>query len=402
VSRPLVPDPADAAAAIPAEPESGEFQTGRVATIAAGHASHDTFTAFLPLLLPQFIEKLVLSKAAAGGLSAFLELPGLLQPVIGHMADRTTLRWAVVLAPGVSATLMSLLGWAPTYAVLALMLMLTGVSVAAFHAVAPVALARLSGSQLGKGMGFWMVGGELGRTLGPMVTAGALTFLSLKSMAVLAIVGMSCSVALHFRLRNVTLRTHGDGKQVPWRIALLGMRRLMIILSGLMALHSMMMVSVTLFLPLYLTEGGSSLWLAGAALSIVQGSGVAGALAGGWLSDHLGRRNVLLFSHLAAPAALFLFLAVDGWMRIAVLPLIGATLLTILPVLMAMVQEEFPESRALANGVFLSLCFTIRSAAAIVFGAFGDAFGLNTAMVVGGIAMIISLPLVWLLPRRRK
>jgi len=401
VSRPLIPDPADAAT-VPAEPDNGEFQTGHVVTIAAGHAAHDTFTAFLPPLLPQFIEKLALSKAAAGGLSAFIQLPGLLQAVIGHIADRTTLRWAVVLGPGVTATLMSLLGWAPTYAVLALMLMLTGVSVAAFHAVAPVALGRLSGSQLGKGMGFWMVGGELGRTIGPMVIAGALTFMSLKSMAVLAIVGMSASVALHFRLRNVTLRTHGDGERVPWRIALLGMRRLMIILSGLMALRSMMMVSVTLFLPLYLTEGGSSLWLAGAALSIVEGAGVAGALAGGWLSDHLGRRNVLLFSHVAAPAALFLFLAVDGWMRIAVLPLIGATLLTITPVLMAMVQEEFPESRALANGAFLSLSFAIRSTAAIVFGAFGDAFGLNTAMVVGGIAMIISLPLVWLLPRRRR
>ena len=31
-----------------------EFQTGRLATIAGGHAVHDTFTAFLPPLLPRF------------------------------------------------------------------------------------------------------------------------------------------------------------------------------------------------------------------------------------------------------------------------------------------------------------------------------------------------------------
>jgi FSR family fosmidomycin resistance protein-like MFS transporter len=373
-----------------------------VATIAGGHAVHDTFTAFLPPLLPEFIEKLSLSKTAAGGLSAFLQLPGLLQWAIGHLADRTTLRWVVVIAPGTTATLMATLGWAPTYAILAVLLMCAGLSVAAFHAIAPVAVGRLSGRRLGTGMGFWMVGGELGRTLGPLVVASALTYFSLKSMAVLAAAGLITSAVLHIRLRGVPLRTHGEGDRIPWRTALRSMRRLMAILSALMAVRSLMMTATAIFLPVYLTEQGSSLWLAGAALSIVEGAGFAGALAGGWLSDRIGRRAVLFASHVAAPAALFLFLAADGWLRIAVLPLIGVTLLTVTPVLMAMVQEQFPESRALANGLFLSLNFAIRSTAAIVFGAFGDAFGLTTAMAVGGFAMFGGLPLIWLLPRTRK
>ena len=119
---------------------SGEFQTGKLVTIAGGHAVHDSFTAFLAPLLPRFVEKLSLSNTAAGLLSTFLQLPGLLQPVIGHLADRTTLRWLVVLGPAVTATAMSFLGWAPTYAVLALLLLLAGLSVAAFHATAPVAV----------------------------------------------------------------------------------------------------------------------------------------------------------------------------------------------------------------------------------------------------------------------
>ncbi|MDH5372792.1 MAG: MFS transporter [Acidimicrobiia bacterium] len=383
------------------EVEGSEFQTGRVATIAGGHAVHDTFTAFLPPLLPRFIESMSLSNTAAGMLSAFLQIPSLLQPVIGHLADRTTLRWIVVLAPSITAAAMSLLGWAPGYAVLALLLLVAGLSVASFHATAPVAIGYLSGRRLGRGMGFWMVGGELGRTLGPLVVVSALAVMSLRSMAFLAIAGLVTSVILHFRLREVSLRSRGDGEQIHWKTAVQAMRGVMLLLAGLVVLRSMMMMATTIFLPVFLTEEGTSLWMAGAALSIVEGAGVAGAFAGGWISDRVGRRAVLAFSHVAAPISLLLFMVADGWVRIALLPVIGVTLLAIQPALMALVQEQFPDSRALANGVYLSINFAIRSIAAVVYGAAGDAFGLSSAMLIGAIAMFGGLPLIWMLPRDR-
>ncbi len=379
---------------------SGEFQTGRLVTIAGGHAVHDTFTAFLAPLLPRFVEKLALTNTAAGFLSMFLQMPGLLQPVIGHLADRTTLRWIVVLGPAVTASVMSLLGWAPTYAVLALMLAIAGLSVAAFHATAPVAVGYLAGDKLGRGMGFFMVGGELGRTIGPLVVVSALAVMSLRSMAVLAIAGVATSVVLHLRLRNASLRSRGDGEQIPWQVAVRAMRGLMVLLAGLIAVRSLMMISITIFLPIFLTNEGTSIWLAGAALSIVEAAGIAGAFAGGWISDHVGRKAVLVFGHIAAPTSLLLFIAADGWVRIALLPVIGVTLLAIPPVIMALVQERFPETRALANGVFLSINFAIRSVAAIGFGAFGDAFGLPTAMTIAAVATYPGLPLIWLLFRR--
>ena len=46
-----------------------DFQLGKLATIAGGHAVHDTFTAFLPPLLPRFVDKFALSNTAAGLLS---------------------------------------------------------------------------------------------------------------------------------------------------------------------------------------------------------------------------------------------------------------------------------------------------------------------------------------------
>lgn len=378
---------------------SGEFQTDRVASIAAGHAVHDTFTAFLAPLLPTFVEKFSLTNAAAGLLAAFIQIPSLLQPMIGHLADRTTLKWIVVLGPGITATVMSFLGWAPTYMALALLLLVAGLSVAAFHATAPVAVGYLSGNRLGRGMGFWMVGGELGRTLGPLVVVTALTVVSLKQIAFLSLAGIATSAILYFRLRDVPLQTRDAGEQVPWRTALAGMRRFMLVVAGLTGMRSMMMLASTVFLPLYLTETGSSIWLAGAALSIVEAAGVAGAFGGGWISDHAGRKAVLVFGHIAAPIALLLFLVADGWVRIAMLPLIGFSLLAVPPVVMALVQERAPRSRALANGFYLAMSMAIRSLAAIAYGGFADRFGLETAMVMGAIAMFGGLPLVWLLFR---
>jgi len=239
-----------------------------------------------------------------------------------------------------------------------------------------------------------MVGGEIGRTIGPLVVVSALAVMSLKSMASLSVVAAATSMILYMRLRDVPLRTRDDGEQVPWRTAVHQMRGLMVLLAALVALRSLMVMATTLFLPIYLTQNATSLWVAGVALSIVEAAGIAGALAGGWLSDHIGRRAVLAFGHIVAPLALLVFLAVDGWIRVAILPVIGFSLLAVPPVLMAVVQESFPQSRALANGVYLSMNFAIRSVAAIAYGAFADGFGLTTAMYIAVVAMLTGLPLI--------
>ena len=64
-----------------------KFQNGQVMTIVGGHFAHDTFTAFVAPLLPLIIEKLSISLSAAGLLWGFVQIPALLSPFIGHMAD---------------------------------------------------------------------------------------------------------------------------------------------------------------------------------------------------------------------------------------------------------------------------------------------------------------------------
>lgn len=160
------------------EPPKG-FQAGGVLVIALCHFIHDIYSSFLSPLLPLLIEKLSLSLTRAGLLSTVMQLPALFNPFIGAWADRFSVRWFIILAPSMTAIPMTLIGLAPNYAVLLTLLFITGISVSLFHVPSPVMVARLSGSYTGRGMSFYMMGGELARTVGPLVAVGGVSLLGL-------------------------------------------------------------------------------------------------------------------------------------------------------------------------------------------------------------------------------
>ena len=374
------------------------FQAGQVTTMSAAHAVHDTYTAFLPSLLPIFIQNLSLSKTSAGLLTVFMQGPSLLQPVIGHLADRTSLRLLVILAPAVTATVMSLLGLAPSYAVIALFLIVVGLSSASLHAVGPVITGNLSGRSLGRGMGFWMVGGELGRTLGPIVVVTAIEVLGPSGTPWLMTGGILTSLLLFILLRDVSGRPLNPGDGLPWRRALRSMGPLLLPLAGIIVARAFMVSALTTYLPTFLSEEGADLWFAGASLSILEAAGVVGALTGGSISDRLGRRWVLFISMMVTPGLMIVFLFLSGWARFPLLLLLGFTSLAVTPVMMALVQESFPENRALANGLYMAISFVLRSGVVVVLGGMGDLFGLRTAFAVSAVATLVGLPLLLFLP----
>jgi FSR family fosmidomycin resistance protein-like MFS transporter len=392
-----------AEAVVTAQPqEDRPFQTERVVTISGAHAVHDTYTAFLPPLLPVFIDILSLTITQAGFLTVFIQAPSLLQPMIGHLADRVSLRYFVILAPGVTATAMSLLGIAPSYAVLAVLLLVAGLSSATMHSVGPVMAGRLSGGNLGRGMGFWMVGGEVGRTLGPLAIVAAIQYFGLASTPWLMVGGWLASAILYVRLRDVPGRPSHAVEGLPWQEALRAMGPFLVPLVGIVTVRSFMITALTTYLPVLLTEQGASLWFAGISLSVLEVAGVAGALLGGSLSDRLGRKLVLLVSLVATPVVMLAFLAASDWMRFPLLLCLGFTALSMTPVIMALVQESFPRNPALANGVYMSLSFIIRSGAIIVVGLMADLWDMRIAFAVSAVIPLLGLPFLLLLPPRRR
>jgi len=378
----------------------GQFQSGRVLTISAGHAVHDTYSAFVPPLLPLFIQNLMLTRAEAGLLTVFMQAPSLIQPVIGHWADKISLHYVILFAPALTAVLMSLIGAAPNYGILSLLLIGVGFSSAAFHAVGPVIAGKLSGNRLGRGMSFWMVGGELGRALGPLVVVTAVAHLTMQGLPWLMIAGVVISGLLFLRIHDLPEISPAPHQGLPWKQALIKMKPVMLPLVMIITVRAFALVSLTTFLPLFLTECGNSLWFAGMSLTVLQSAGVVGALLSGTISDHLGRRKILFISLIATPFFMFLFLCINGWLQFPILVIIGFLAISTTPVIMALVQENFPQNRALANGIYMCLSFGIRSVVVILVGFVGDTWGLRTAFIGSATILFAGIPFIFMLPKK--
>ena len=378
------------------ETETHEFQTGQVLTIVNGHFIHDVYTAFVAPLLPVLMERLSLSLTLAGSLTAIMQFPALLNPFIGYLADKVSLRYFVILAPAVTATLISSLGWAPNYFSLAVLLFVTGISVASFHAPAPAMVARISGKKVGLGMSLFMAGGELGRTIGPLLAVWAVTTLTLDGFYKIMFLGWAASLLLYWRLKDVPPIT--DGARISLRSVSPVLVRVFIPLILITIFRNFMMVGLSIYLPTYMSMGGSSLWIAGAALSILELAGVAGALVSGTISDRLGRKSVLIVATLSSSLFLLLFINQQGWVLVPILLFLGFTALSTSPVILAVVQEQFPNHRAVGNGLYMSLNFLLRPIAILAIGFVGEKYGLRTAYFWSAILALLAIPAILGLP----
>ncbi len=376
----------------------GEFQTGGVATVSLAHAVHDTYTGFLPALLPVLIQRLSLTNTAAGLLSVFIRLPSLFQPLIGHLADHANLRLVTILAPTITGAAMSFLGLAPTYSFLIFLLVIAGASSALLHATGPIMGSNFSGDKLGKGMSFWMVGGEMGRTIGPLVTVSFITYFSVEAMPWLMLAGMFTSVFLYTRLNTVSTQVPETGEQLQMRSALKAMRKVFLPLIAIIFAQSMMTGILNTFLPTFMVDEGASLSMAGMSSSILYLSGTVGAFLAGGLSDKLGRRKMLVISFIATPIAMFLFVQAKNLLQIPFLVLMGFFGLSITPVIMAIIIENYPDQRSFANGLYMMLSFILQSLAVLLIGFLSDivslrfAFYICTAVLPTGLLFISLLP----------
>ncbi len=374
-----------------------KFRIAGVMTLSISHFIHDVYSSFLAPLLPLLIEKLSMTLTQAGFLSTVMQLPALLNPVIGQMADRVSVRWFIILAPAMTAIPMSLIGIAPNYAVLLILLFFTGISVSLFHVPSPVMIARLSGNRKGLGMSFFMTGGEFARTVGPLIAVGAVSLWGLEGFYPIMVVGIVASCFLGFFFKDAGA-PHQSKKHTPLSQTWGEMGFVLKPIACILIARGFMHASITAFLPTFIKISTGNLWLGGIGLMLFEASGVAGVLVAGALSDFFGRKQVLFFSLAGAPICLFLFTITQGWFSYAMLILTGFTLLSTTPVMLALVQEHAKSSPSAANGLFMMISFLARSAIVVVIGMMGDRLGLQTTYLISsalgfsGILFIFRLP----------
>ncbi len=371
----------------------------QAAMLSSSHFLNDVFTSILSPLLPLLILNFSLSKFEAGMLAALVSWPSITQPIWGRLADKVNLQKYIFLLPFITATFMSLVGAAPNTAFLSLFLLLAGLSSACFHAVAAPIAGKASGRSSGKGLSLWMIGGEMGFTVGPILIIVFINSYTLQKTPILIILAAFAAVFLYFRLnridviKNHTPAAHGSFKDTFKTIA--PMLIPIILVAASRAMHQS---AINVYIPTYLTEQGVDLWLAGTALSLIMGGGILGTIIGGIYKDKIGGKPVLLVSLIGSTVFFFAFLFTNGILQIAALLLTGIFSGIYLPVALSMIQEYSPQNRSFANGTYLASFFTIGALSNMVVGALYDRFGSFQSFLISGIISLLSIVFLFMIP----
>lgn len=394
---------APAPAAVPRRADAGAIDRQGITLLASGHFVIDATVGAVPAMIPVFTAIYALSDLAASMiLGASLLVSSAIQPFFGLLADRramTVFLWGGV---GVAAAGLALSGLAGGYAGVLACIVGSGLGIAAFHPEAARVANRISADRTATGLAWFMLGGNAGFAVGPLLAAMFIPLLDARATLVFLIPGLVVAVWLHHerdRLAVPVVSRAQAGAPVapgegPWSIALL---------LFVTSMRTWTQFCVLALVPLLLAgERGFSEQGAGFAVVVFSGAGAAGTLAGAALADRVGGRRMLVWSMPLVAPLLAAFLLLEG--TAALLPLAGAgfVLMSSFSVTVMMGQEYMPDRLALAAGLMIGFG-AIGSAppGLAIFGAIADAAGREAALWG-----VVALPLIGglvslLLPARR-
>lgn len=376
--------------------------TAAAVAIALTHGMNDMYSAFLHPLLPRIMDRLGLNVALAATLAMTLSLGGsLVQPAIGHLADRYGRRAFVVIGPAMTAVFMSLIGVAPSFIVLAVFLALAGLGSAAFHPPGAV-IAALSGkgSSRGARYSFFSFSGALGYAIGPLVAVAivsrggmeALPYAMIPMLVYLPIVFLLVPSGAHER------RQARNGQEsISLRRALRGPLALVF---GVSAVSAFMQRVYLTMKPILVAQAGGSEQAGATALSIYLAAQAVGSLAGGMLADRMDRRRLLiLLSALSLPAHGLAFMLPAGSAGAMVATVTAGFLnMALLPPLVLIAQELLPRGESLGSGIAMGAAWAAGSVAVLGIGVLADQIGVLGACMVAVPLTGLGVLFAWRLP----
>lgn len=370
--------------------------------VAVAHGVNDAYAAFVPPLLPRLMDHLGLSIALAATVAmTFSIASSLLQPLMGYLSDRFGRRAFLVAGPVLSGVFTSLLGWAPTFWALILLLTLGGLGSAAFHPPgASYAVRVTEGKGTGLRYSIFSFGGSAGYALGPLIAVGLVQWRGLPGLWVAMIPALLLTPVFWANLPSGRSERSVHLPPAPREILRLlgGPLGLVFGVSALMAWAQRTFLTLE---PIIVAELGGSEALGALALSAYLAAQAGGTLTGGWLADRMDRRTLLVgLCALALPA----HLAAVGLAPGSAGQLVGSALagflgMAVLPPVVVTAQEILPRSAAMGSSIVMGLAWATGSVGVLFTGAFADTAGPRTAAlatmpVILGAVLLAGHPLM--------
>jgi len=350
--------------------------------LALGHFVIDLYAAFLPPLLPLLIDKFQISFTSASLLATVLSLSSsMTQPVFGFFFDKVGGWKMIIWGPVVAGLSFSFLGLAPHYSVLILLLILGGLGLASFHPEAAALTTSLSGQRRTWGMSIFMLGGNLGYSLGPFLILIVVINLGLEWSFFASLPALGTAWVLH---RYALLGEKAPAIHTPPNIKIESSlnRRVLgfSVLFSVVLLRVTTVLSLVTFLPMIQKLRGFSLMAAGGSMTVFMACGAFGGLIGGYLADRVGRRRMIITSFLLALPTLSAFLYWKGPMSLFILALLGFLLYISEPSCIVLAQEMIPQQARTASAIIMGMAWGMGGGGVLGVGVLADVFGIEWAL----------------------
>jgi MFS transporter, FSR family, fosmidomycin resistance protein len=377
-----------------------EIDRRAMALLSSGHLATDFANGALPALLPFLKERFSLSYTAVGAvILASQASSSLIQPLFGLWSDRRGAMWLLPAGVALAGAGIALAADAPSYWLVLLLVLASGIGVAAFHPEGSKFAAFASGRKRASGMAWFSVGGNLGYALGPVVMTAAVAALGLRGGLLVAIPCLVIAAAL--LASTPYLRGFVPEPTAAHAHEGVDDTRAMKLLLGVIALRSVAWFGLITFVPLWEVALGHSKSHGNHLLALMLFAGGVGTLALGPLADRVGRRPVLLGSVAATGPLVLVFVIVGGVPGAIALALIGVCVVGTFGVTMVMGQEYMPRHVGTASGLVIGLSVGLGGVAAVALGTLADATSLRTALYVAAAAPLLAVLLALQLPRPR-
>lgn len=369
-----------------------------MAALSTGHMAVDFAGGVLPALLPFIVEEYDLSYTYAGLLILASALASsIVQPLFGLWSDRRGAIWLLPAGVAVGGIGMALAALSPTYWWIVLFVIVSGLGIAAYHPEGSKFAAYASGRRRASGMSLFSIGGNLGYSLGVIVTTPIVVLLGVKGGALVVLPCLAVAAMLlwlvPFLLSFVPpKRAAGAPGAGDDRLGA------MALLLGVVTVRSIAWFGLITFVPLWEVSIGNSKGYGNTLLSVMLLAGAVGTLLAGRAADRFGRRPVLLVSNVVITPAIAVFIVAGGLASAISLIVIGAAVVGTFSVTMVMSQEYMPRHIGMASGLSIGLSIGLGGIAAVILGALADTIDLEAALWVCAAVPLVGVVLTLLLP----
>lgn len=365
-----------------------------VTGLAAAHLITDIYMPVLPAILPLLIAQNGYSYFAAGLLvTAYNVTSSCTQPVIGWLSDTRGFTISVSISLFISAFFIALMGLTTDYHLIMLFAIVAALGHACFHPTALSIVSRLcTCGNRGQITSYFVVGGNLGYAIGPVLTGVLVWWLGLPGLVLLIIPAMVMVLVLRILLPGGIAAARAAHAVPASAAAEVPSKWPFVILMVSSIFRAWAIFAALTFLPTYLVSRGYTLVIASLIMTLMLLCGVAGQVAGGRISDRFGRKEFMVFALAGAIPFFCLFLVLPGLLAIAALFGFGFCLWATFSVAVAMGHELLPQNIGLASGVMLGFTIGFGGLGVAVNGMIADRYSLTAAL--GTIPLVIAFAIV--------